>query len=106
MSSATHAASAAFRHQFRSRNRAHVLCLAQFGLGQGRGGKLDAYRAVPSVREVVLVRQDRRAATAYRRDDAGRWTIEDVGGAGTLALESVGVDVPMDAVYEGTAVGG
>ena len=71
-----------------------------------KGGKLDAYRSVPSIREVVFIRQDRRAAEVYRRGDDGRWTIEDVGGAGTLALASVGVDVPMDDVYEGTDVGG
>ena len=69
-----------------------------------RGAKLDAYREVPSVREVVLVRQDRRAVSAYRRDDDGRWTIEDLGGAGTLALQSVGVDVTLDDLYEGTGL--
>ena len=69
-----------------------------------RGDKLDAYREVPSIQEIALVRQDRRAVSAYRRDDGGRWTIEDVGGAGTLALASVGVDVPLDDVYEGTGL--
>ena len=69
-----------------------------------RGKKLDAYREVPSVQEVVLVRQDRRAVSAYRREDDGRWTIEDLGGAATLALPSVGVDVTLDDLYEGTGL--
>ena len=69
-----------------------------------KGAKLDAYRGVPSVREIVLVRQDRRAVSAYRREGDGRWTIEDLGGAALLALQSVGVDVPLDDLYEGTGL--
>ena len=69
-----------------------------------KGAELDAYRGVPSVREIVFVRQDRRAVSAYRREDDGRWTIEDLGGAATLALASVGVDVTLDDLYEGTGL--
>ena len=67
------------------------------------GEKLSAYRAMPSLREIVHVRQDRRAATAYRRGGDGRWTIEDVTG-GPLTLESVGVEVPFDDLYESTGL--
>ena len=65
--------------------------------------KLAAYRAMPSVREIVLVRQDRRAATAYRRGSDGRWTLEDVT-TGALALESVGVEVTVDDLYAETGL--
>ena len=65
-----------------------------------RGEKLDVYRAVPSVQEVVLVRQDRRAVQAWRRQ--GRtWTVEDLDG-GMLALASVGAEVALDELYAGT----
>lgn len=68
------------------------------------GDKLEAYRALATLQEIVYVRQDRRRATVYRRADAGRWTLEDVT-AGGLTLASVGVDVPLDALYARSGVG-
>lgn len=65
-----------------------------------RGDKLDVYRTVPSVREIVLVRQDRRAVQVWRREGA-RWTVEDVA-EGTLALASVDAEVALDDLYAGT----
>ena len=65
-----------------------------------RGDKLDVYRTVPSIREIALVRQDRRAVQAWRRDGA-RWTVEDVT-EGALALPSVGAEVTLDDLYAGT----
>ena len=67
-----------------------------------RGDKLDVYRTVPSIREIVLVRQDRRAVQVWRREGA-RWTVEDVT-EGTLALASVGAEVTMDDLYAGTSL--
>jgi len=66
-----------------------------------RGEKLAAFRTVPSIREIVLIRQDRRAVEVYRRDGGTRWTLEDLA-EGTLALASVGVDVGLDELYAGT----
>ena len=68
-----------------------------------RGDKLAAYRGVPSVQEVVLVRQDRRGVEAYRRQGDGRWAIEDVAG-GAVALPSVGAEVSLDDLYAGTGL--
>lgn len=67
-----------------------------------RGEKLAAYRALASVQEVVLVRQDARAAEVYRREASGRWTIEAAGAE--VALASVGVRVAMADLYAGTDV--
>lgn len=69
-----------------------------------RGEKSAAYRAVPSVREIVLVRQDRRAAEVYRREGAARWTIEEVAADGALTLASVGAEVTMSDLYAGTGL--
>ncbi|WP_420455327.1 Uma2 family endonuclease [Rubrivirga sp.] len=66
-----------------------------------RGDKLATYRGVPSIREIVLVRQDRRAVEVYRREGEARWTVEDLG-QGTLALASVGAEVSFDELYAGT----
>ena len=68
-----------------------------------RGDKLVAYRGIPSIREVVLVRQDRRAVEAYRRQDDGRWGIEDLA-EGVLSLPSVGAEVTLDDLYAGTGL--
>ncbi|WP_412060803.1 Uma2 family endonuclease [Rubrivirga sp. IMCC45206] len=68
-----------------------------------RGEKLATYRAMPSVREIVLVRQDRRGAEAFCRGDDGKWSIEDLTD-GTLALACVGVEISVDDVYEGTGL--
>ena len=66
-----------------------------------RSEKLTTYRAVPSVREIVLVRQDRRAVEVYRREGAARWLVEDLVG-GTLALPSVEAEIALDDLYAGT----
>ena len=65
-----------------------------------RGDKLDVYRAVPSIGEIALVRQDRRAVQVWRREGE-RWTVEDVT-EGVLALSSVPAEVPLDDLYAGT----
>ena len=67
-----------------------------------RGDKLDVYRTVPSIQEIVLVRQDRRAVQVWRHEGT-RWTVEDVT-AGTLALPSVDAEVTMDDLYAGTGL--
>ena len=69
-----------------------------------RGEKLAAYREVASIQEIVLLRQDRRAAEVYRRAGTGRWSIEEIPGDGTLELASVRATLSMDDVYAGTGV--
>ena len=67
-----------------------------------RGEKLTAYRGVASIQEVVLLRQDARAAEVYRR--TGRWTLEEAGREGEIELASVGAQVPMADLYTGSGV--
>ncbi len=69
--------------------------------GYDRGDKLAAYRGVPSIQEIVLVRQDRRAVEVYRREGEARWTAEDLS-EGPLALASVNAEVSFDELYAGT----
>ena len=69
-----------------------------------RGEKLASSREVSSIREIVLVRQDRRAAEVYRREGTGRWSIEGIGGDGAIELASVGVTVALDDVYAKTGL--
>jgi Uma2 family endonuclease len=64
-----------------------------------RGEKFRRYRRVASLREYVLVAQDRIRVERYVRG-AGRWkkTVLERG-EDVLVLESVGCEVPVGAIY-------
>jgi Uma2 family endonuclease len=66
-----------------------------------RGAKLAHYRRMESVREVLLVEPNERRVEVYRRLDDGRWLITDVV-AGSVSLESVEAELPLDEVYAKT----
>jgi len=65
-----------------------------------RTTKWDHYRRIASVREYVLVSQDRVRVDHYARDDDGRWIATawtDLGDV--LALDSVACAVPLAKIY-------
>jgi Uma2 family endonuclease len=65
-----------------------------------RGRKFGHYRHVESLREYVLVAQDRPAVEHYTRRD-GEWVLTDVTGPdAVLRLASVGCEVPLSEVYD------
>jgi Uma2 family endonuclease len=66
-----------------------------------RGRKADAYRAVPSLHEYVLVAQDAPRVEVYRRGADGAWSCH-VGAApdDTVELASVGCALRLADVYE------
>ena len=66
-----------------------------------RGRKKFAYFATPSIRQYAIVEQDERLVDLYTRDGA-RWTNEIVASAAVLRLSSIGIDLPLDAIYEDT----
>ncbi len=62
--------------------------------------KLPDYRAIPSVREIVLVDQSYHFCEIHRRLDEGRWLTELVRSPDArLRLESVGLDRPLTELY-------
>lgn len=65
---------------------------------QHRGTKLHLYRRIPSLREYVLVAQDRRFISVCRRV-GDLWAFVDVEAGGVLKLEALGVELPVDAIY-------
>lgn len=71
--------------------------------GTERGDRFDKlvdYRLVPSVQEIVFLRQDRVAAEIYRRVGSD-WPIElVVGPAQTFRLGSIGLEIPLGEFYE------
>ncbi|HYG85503.1 MAG TPA: Uma2 family endonuclease [Azospirillum sp.] len=67
-----------------------------------RGGKVPDYMQIPSVQEILLVDSRATRVQLWRRDGA-RWIVEDFMDTATLPLASVGVDIPLPALYEGVA---
>ncbi|MEJ0020328.1 MAG: Uma2 family endonuclease [Acetobacteraceae bacterium] len=57
-------------------------------------------QAIEGVQEIIEIYQDEMLAHAYRRHDTG-WLFESIAGADAqLALPSVGITVPLAALYE------
>ncbi|MCA9709634.1 MAG: Uma2 family endonuclease [Myxococcales bacterium] len=63
-----------------------------------QGPKFHQYRRVPSLREYVVVAQDRRFASISRRT-GDLWAFEDVEADGTLTLEGAGLQLPLHEIY-------
>lgn len=66
-----------------------------------RGGKFELYRSVPSLRHVVLVRQDAWRVEHYRRMDDGSWLLRDLGPGDAVDRDAVEARVAIDELYEG-----
>ncbi|WP_309644197.1 Uma2 family endonuclease, partial [Phenylobacterium sp.] len=69
--------------------------------------KADEYRAVPTLRHLVMLEPDRAEAMIWTRDAEGRWPqpLEVKGLDGAVALPAVGVTLPMAEVYEDVTLG-
>src|SRR3954465_7287314 len=62
--------------------------------------KLPQYQAIPSVQEILYIESERIAATIYRRDPGGNWQAIEIAGPQTrLQLQTIGLDIPLVAVY-------
>nr|WP_296749527.1 Uma2 family endonuclease [Thioalkalivibrio sp.] len=64
------------------------------------GRKFTCYRQIESLREYVLVDPDEMGIEIFRPDPDGRWVLYSVRPGERLRLDSVGLDVPIEAVYE------
>jgi Uma2 family endonuclease len=65
-----------------------------------RRRKLPEYRAIPSVREIVLVDQEQISCEVHRRLDAGRWLTDLLREPGDrLRLDTVALDLPLTDLY-------
>ncbi len=64
------------------------------------GRKFSCYRQIESLREYVLVDPDEMGIEIFRPDPDGRWVLYPVRPGERLRLDSVGLDVPIEAAYE------
>ena len=69
--------------------------------GYDRGSKFAIYRDLPSLRQYVLIAQDRHAIDCFTRQPDGRWLLEAYTDPDTpIHLESIGCTVLLREVYE------
>lgn len=68
---------------------------------EDRGPKRFDYFATPSIRQYVIIEQDRRRVELYTRTETA-WIDEIITGNGALNLSAVGVELSLDAIYEDT----
>lgn len=64
-----------------------------------RGEKFSHYTYLSSLKEYVLVSQDRRRVEVFRRAEGVSWSFTPYE-AGLVPLESLGISVPLDEIYE------
>jgi Uma2 family endonuclease len=70
--------------------------------GYDRGDEFRAYRTVESLREYVLVSQDRPLVETFVRQHDGRWLLSTFAGLESAAnLQALNVDLPLAEVYAG-----
>jgi Uma2 family endonuclease len=67
-----------------------------------RREKLVAYRKLSSLREYVIVSQDRKQIEIHRKRSDWQWEIETLQGSDDLCLQSLGeqLRIPVSAIYE------
>ena len=63
--------------------------------------KLSAYQTIPSVIEILYIETERVAATVYRRQADGWDETTAEGPEARLRLATIGLDVPLAAIYRG-----
>ncbi len=68
-----------------------------------RGTKLAAYKACPTIQEIVLISQRVQAVEIYRRgeEDGDEWLHLSYGPTSTIELTSLDVSLTIDEIYRG-----
>lgn len=66
-----------------------------------RGDKFKSYQALSSLQEYVLIDSDRIAVEYFRRGEGRMWLYTRYEAGETLELQSLGIEVSVDAIYEG-----
>ena len=65
-----------------------------------RGGKFERYQTIPSLREYLLVAQDKARIEKYTVEGK-RWVLDTCSGADdTLRIESASIEIPLSEIYE------
>jgi Uma2 family endonuclease len=68
-----------------------------------RGEKFEHYKRIPTLRHYVLVAHDRREIEVWTRGEADRWDSKLYRSGGSARIESIDVELPVDAAYDDAA---
>ena len=91
------------RRHFREKAKLIVEVLSENTERADREGKFAFYRQLDTLDEYVLIAQDSRRVEIYRRSN--RWRPEFYTGDASIQIESVGLPLTLDQVYEGVSLG-
>ncbi|MEE8409014.1 MAG: Uma2 family endonuclease [Myxococcota bacterium] len=64
-----------------------------------RGDKLEHYKQITSLRDVVLVSHEQRRVDVWRREEMGGWTTATARAGETLTLRSIDCTLDVDTIY-------
>ncbi len=64
-----------------------------------RGGKLESYKRLPSLRDIVIVSHRERNIEIHHRDDDGTWTVTTGHAGERVQVISIKCVLDVDAVY-------
>jgi|SRR5580698_1719175 Uma2 family endonuclease len=68
--------------------------------GYDRGKKFEMYRTIESLREYLLIHQDRRHVEHYSRQDDGSWVLRDYSGAeATVTIARLNAKISLGELY-------
>jgi Uma2 family endonuclease len=67
-------------------------------------GKLDAYKTIPTVREVILVSHRERRITIHRREAGGAWLMRVAIAGGRISVETLGAELIVDTIYRNSSI--
>jgi len=66
-----------------------------------RGDKFEQYRLLPSLREYVLVSQDRPRVERFTRQEGETWLLQATAGLqATVTLSAIDCELPLSEIYE------
>jgi Uma2 family endonuclease len=69
-----------------------------------RGQKFAIYRQLPSLREYVLIEQDRMSVECLHRDEQNRWVLQAYGPGDRVELSSLDFGTAIETLYEDVAL--
>jgi Uma2 family endonuclease len=82
-----------------------VEVLSPSTMAYDRGEKREHYQRIATLREYMLVAQDRREIEVHHRAEAGAWQRRVHGRGQTVELASIEVRFAVDELYEAAGVG-
>lgn len=68
------------------------------------GPKLDFYRTIPTLREVIIVSHRERRITVHRRADGAGWMTRVAVAGGRVTVEAVGAELVLESIYRKSSI--